>query len=140
MGIPGPIILIEDDEDDQKIFSEIVGTLKIKNKMHWFTNALDAYAYLQESNEQPFIIFCDMNLPKQTGIEFKKKLDDHPVLRKKSIPFLFYTTSVSPAAVTKAYTDMTVQGFFEKPGNYKEMENLLRIIFSYWQVCKHPNS
>jgi len=136
----GPIILVEDDEDDQKIFTDVVSELKMKNKVHWFTNALDAHAYLLSSNEQPFMIFCDINLPKQSGIEFKKKIDDNPQLRKKSIPFLFYTTSVSPVSVTEAYTKMTVQGYFEKPGSIVEMKKVLQLIFSYWQVCKHPNS
>ena len=136
----GPIILIEDDPDDQKIFAEVLASLNLKNIIHWFTNGPEALAYLKGSSEQPFIIFCDINLPKQTGIEFKKKLDGDPTLRKKSIPFLFYSTSVNKASVTAAYTEMTVQGYFEKPGTLEETRKVLQIIFSYWQVCRHPNS
>lgn len=140
MAKSGPIILVEDDEDDQKIFTEVVSEFKMKNKVHWFNNARDAYAYLKSSNDQPFIIFCDINLPKQSGIEFKREIDENPQLRRKSIPFLFYTTSVSPVSVIEAYTKMTVQGYFEKPGSIEEMKKVLQLIFSYWQVCKHPNS
>jgi CheY-like chemotaxis protein len=137
---PGPIILIEDDADDQKIFAEVLASLQLKNKVHWFTNGPEALAYLTGSSEQPFIIFCDINLPKQTGIEFKKKIDSDPTLRKKSIPFLFYSTSADRGSVTKAYTEMTVQGYFEKPGTLEETTRVLQLIFSYWQLCKHPNS
>jgi hypothetical protein len=34
---------------------------------------------------------------------------------------------------------MTIQGFFKKGSEYKEMKNLIRIILDYWRACRHPN-
>jgi len=135
----GPIIIVEDDPDDQTIFEDIIKELDIPNKLIFFNHSSDAFKYLKTSAEQPFIIFSDVNLPGQSGIEFKRKIDDDPQLRKKSIPFIFYSTSVNQRAVNEAYTEMTVQGFFKKGNSYSEIKTDLQMIFNYWSQCKHPN-
>src|SRR5687768_2818899 len=89
----GPIILVEDDADDEDIFEEVLKELKVYNKIVWFINAKDAMEYLKATSEQPFIIFCDINLPGLSGIEMKRKIDADKELRRKSIPFVFYSTA-----------------------------------------------
>jgi two-component SAPR family response regulator len=136
----GPIIVVEDDVDDQGIFAEILSEIGIKNELIWFTHSSDVIDYLKTTTDKPFIIFSDVNLPGQNGIEFKRQMDLDPQLRKKSIPFVFYSTSVDQRAVNEAYTHMTVQGFFQKGSSYDEMKKDISLILGYWEVCKHPNS
>jgi CheY-like chemotaxis protein len=138
--ISGPIILLEDDNDDKEIFSEILKELNIKNEIISFTHPGDAYHFLDNSSEQPYIIISDVNLPGMSGLEFKNKLDANEKLKKKSIPFVFYSTSAEKKYVTDAYVYLTVQGYFRKGNSYPEIKNQLRIIFEYWKICQHPNS
>lgn len=140
MAKSGPIIIIEDDADDKDIFEEILKDLKVTNPTVWFTRCEDAFLYLKTTSEQPFLIFSDVNLPKQNGIEFKRMIDGDAELRKKSIPFVFYSTSVAQKIVNEAYTKMTVQGFFQKANSYDEVKNTIRLILEYWAECKHPNT
>lgn len=135
----GPILIIEDDEDDISIMKEIFMELGLTNKLIRFTNCIDALDYLKQTTDRPFIIFCDINLPRQNGMEFKKELDDNPQLRKKSIPFVFHTTTTDIVTVNEAYTKMTVQGFFKKETDYSSIKKNLQIIVDYWELCKHPN-
>ncbi|KAA2243286.1 response regulator [Chitinophaga agrisoli] len=136
----GPIIIIEDDADDKAIMEDIIRDLNVRNQLIWFSNCDDAWQYLKVTTEQPFIIFSDVNMPRQSGIEFKKQIDTDEHLRKKSIPFIFYSTAVNQQAVNKAYTEMTVQGFFQKHSTYDTMKNDLKLIIDYWTVCRHPNT
>ena len=140
MAKSGPIIVLEDDADDKSIFEEILRDLEITNKLIWFTKTAETLEYLKTTSEQPFIIFSDINLPVQNGIDFKKELDTDEQLRKKSIPFVFYSTSVDQKTVNDAYTKMTVQGFFKKGNSYDEMKTDIKVIFDYWKTCKHPNT
>ena len=140
MAKSGPIIVLEDDADDKSIFEEILRDLEITNKLIWFTKTAETLEYLKTTSEQPFIIFSDINLPVQNGIDFKKELDNDEQLRKKSIPFVFYSTSVDQKTVNDAYTKMTVQGFFKKGNSYDEMKTDIKVIFDYWKTCKHPNT
>jgi CheY-like chemotaxis protein len=136
----GPIILIDDDGDDKDVFQDILKDLKVSNPVIWFQNCDDAFSYLKTTSDQPFIIFCDLNLPGLPGIECKRQIDEDKELRKKSIPFVFCSTTVDQKTVNEAYTQMTVQGFFQKKNTYSELKETIRLIVAYWEECKHPNS
>jgi response regulator RpfG family c-di-GMP phosphodiesterase len=136
----GPIIFVEDDIDDKEIMEEVLKELNIPNKLIWFKNADDAWHYLKTTPDQPFIIFSDVNLPKLNGIDFKRRIDYDMELRRKSIPFIFYSTAVTQQIVNEAYTQMTVQGFFQKSNGFEEMKENIKLILDYWMACKHPNT
>jgi response regulator RpfG family c-di-GMP phosphodiesterase len=138
--ITGPIVLVEDDEDDIEILNEVLRELEIPNRMITFKRPDDAYHFLDKNNEQPFIIISDVNLPGMSGLEFKNKLDANENLRKKSIPFIFYSTSAEKKYITTAYLNLTVQGYFRKADNIRDIKNQLTIIFEYWKICQHPNN
>jgi CheY-like chemotaxis protein len=140
MAKEGPIIIIDDDVEDKDIFKDALEELSIDNTIVWFTDTGLAFEYLKTTKDQPFIIFSDVNLPAQNGIEFKRRIDQDEQLRKKSIPFIFYSTFVDQKVVNEAYTKMTVQGFFKKGNNYSEVRNEIKMILDYWHVCKHPNA
>src|SRR5215217_940413 len=95
----GPIVIIEDDMDDQETLREAIKDAGVFNQLIFFDNGPDAFQYLKTTSQQPFLILSDVNLPKQNGIEFKAQIDSDRELREKSIPFIFYTTYVSQYAV-----------------------------------------
>lgn len=136
----GPIILIEDDADDKEVLEGILKELKVSNKLAWFSHAENAFVYLKTTREQPFLIFCDVNLPVEDGVSFKRRIDADPYLRQKSIPFVFYSTSIDQQTVNEAYTEVTVQGFFQKGNRYEEIKKTIKLIVDYWMQCRHPNS
>jgi response regulator RpfG family c-di-GMP phosphodiesterase len=140
MAKPGPIIIIEDDADDKEFLEEILRELGLSNRIIWMENVEKAFKYLVGATEQPFLILSDVNLPGRNGIEFKAEIDKDPELRKKSIPFVFFSTATDQKSVNEAYTKMTVQGYFQKRGSFEEMKKVIKIIIDYWEVCKHPNS
>lgn len=138
--VSGPIILIEDDEDDKNIIDVVLNELNIPNKTIWFDNCMAAFNYLKETNEQPFVIISDINLPGLSGVEFKQKLDSDERLRIKSIPFIFFSTSLAKKTVNEVYSQMNVQGYFQKASSYEQIKHTIKTILEYWKICKHPNS
>lgn len=136
----GPILLIEDDGDDVLTMQEALKDLKVSNELLYFPNAVSAMKYLRETPVQPFLIICDLNMPFQHGLDFKREIDADPELKKKCIPFIFYSTSASEADVSKAFLQMSIQGFFVKASSYGEILSDLTAIIQYWKKSKHPNS
>ena len=134
-----PRVLIEDDPEDKEIFEEVMKLIGMPNPLVWLQNAAEAHEYLKTTTDKPFLIVSDINLPGQSGIQFKKQIDGEEELRKKSIPFIFYSTTSNQKTINEAYADMTVQGFYQKGNNLAEIKEQLQIIFQYWQSCKHPN-
>lgn len=135
----GPIILIDDDHDECELVADALRREKIHNPLKFFHDGQMALDYLSETSEHPFLILADINMPKMGGIELRKTIQSDPLLRDKSIPFVFLTTSASRPAVREAY-GMSVQGFFEKGPNMEHLQRMLRLICDYWYWCKHPNS
>jgi CheY-like chemotaxis protein len=134
-----PLIIIEDDTDDQEILKAAMKELGVKNELIFFSFANDAYDFLLTTTTQPFLIITDINLPGINGLEFEKKIFENEYLRKKSIPFIFLTTTDAPKVIAAVY-DYPVQGFFKKPSDYKILVEHLNSIINYWCICKHPNS
>lgn len=135
----GPIIIVEDDPDDQHMFQSIFETLNYPNNIRIFEDGIAALDYLLITKEQPFLILCDVNLPKMNGLELRARICENEYLHRKSIPFVFLSTSDNEDVVISAY-NLTVQGFFVKRDNYQDMVNDLRMIYVYWATCKHPNT
>jgi response regulator RpfG family c-di-GMP phosphodiesterase len=136
----GPIILVDDDTDDTELVSNALTEIGIRNKIIHFDNCDNAFQFLKTTTESPFIILSDVNLPARNGIEFKRRIDEDSQLRSKSIPFVFFSTSVDKKSVDTAYKELTVQGFFQKSNSYQDLKNVMKLIMDYWSVCRHPNS
>jgi len=134
----GPIIIIEDDQDDQEILALVFKELNYKNEIIFFGDGELALDYLTATAVEPFIIFSDINMPKLNGIELRSKVHENEDLRMKSIPYLFFSTGAEQQHVVEAYSK-SVQGFFIKPSDFTEMKNLIKNIVDYWQKCVSPN-
>ncbi|MES2544044.1 MAG: response regulator [Bacteroidota bacterium] len=134
----GPIIIIEDDIDDQEILTEVFNELECKNQIIFFPDGEQALEYLTSTDVEPFIIFSDINMPKLGGMELRAKIHENEDLRLKSIPYLFFSTSAEQKNVVDAYSK-SIQGFFVKPTSYKEIKEVIGTIVSYWETCVSPN-
>jgi CheY-like chemotaxis protein len=134
----GPIIIIEDDMDDQAILTEIFEELNYKNKLVFFGDSVQALDYLTSTDIEPFLVLSDINMPKLNGMELREKVHNNEDLRLKSIPYLFFSTSSEQKHVIDAYS-RSIQGFFVKPNSYDKLKSTIVKIVEYWQECVSPN-
>lgn len=134
----GPIVVIEDDADDQEILVEIFKNLDFKNPIIYFSDGEEALKYLAETRTKPFLILSDINMPKLSGFELRQKIHTNEELNLKCIPYLFFTTTSTQQAVVDAYSQ-SVQGFFVKPNTVGKLESTIKKIVEYWQECEAPN-
>src|SRR5688500_1655787 len=134
----GPIVVIEDDLDDQEILSEIFKKLAYPNEIKFFEDGYKALDFINDTNVQPFLILSDINMPKLNGFELRRKIHNNEELRIRCIPYLFFTSGADRQAVADAYS-MSAQGFFIKPAKMDELENTIRKIIEYWLECYAPN-
>ncbi len=137
--IPEPIVIVEDDADDQYFIRTICEKLGVTAELIFFDDGLKALDYLQTTQQKTFLILSDINMPIMNGLELRRSIQENEKLRKKSIPFVFLSTAARPKEVEEAY-NLTVQGFFLKASQLSDMEKSLELIFNYWLKCKHPNS
>jgi len=134
----GPIIIVEDDVDDQEFFGDAFKELKYKNEILFFSDGQQALDYLTASDNEPFIVFSDINMPKLNGIELRQQIHENEQMRLKTIPYLFFTTNAAQEHVVDAYSK-SIQGFFVKPADFEELKKLIKTIIDYWEHCVSPN-
>jgi CheY-like chemotaxis protein len=137
MNKSGPIIIIEDDLEDQEILEEIFRKLDYKNEAVFFTDGEKALDYINQTDIQPFLILSDVNMPRINGFELRSKIFTNKLLQTKCIPYLFFTTGGNKKSVLDAYA-LSVQGFFIKPSSLDGLERTIRKIVEYWQECIAP--
>lgn len=140
MSKSGVIVIIEEDLDDRKFLADIIRDLELQNELKWFEDAEGALEYISTTFQSIFVILSDVNLPGKSGLEFKKTVDENPELRRKSIPFVFYSTAASQGDVNDAFLNMNTQGFFEKGPDYETAKMTIKVIFDYWRLCRHHNT
>jgi CheY-like chemotaxis protein len=134
----GPIIIIEDDMDDQEILVSVFKELNCSNKLIFFGDSIKALEYLTDTDIEPFLVLSDINMPKLSGMELREKVHNNEDLRLKSIPYLFFSTSAEQKHVIDAYS-RSIQGFFIKPTSYNKLKMVMMKIIEYWQECESPN-
>jgi CheY-like chemotaxis protein len=120
------------------IFEPILTELAPENKVLFFLDPERAIDYLKTTQERPFLIISEVGMQRMNGIELRREIEQDPLLRKRAIPFIFFTNPIHRQQVEDAY-ELTIQGFFEKKESMAEARAQLAAIVTYWSNCLHPN-
>ncbi|ARK13319.1 response regulator [Fibrivirga algicola] len=137
MSLQGPIILIVDD-DDLLLFENVLKKINLPNPIIYFSHGQQVLDHLRGEHKPPFLILCDTSLPGMTGLQLRHEIESDANLKRQAIPFLFMAHPADRTLVEEAY-EMTIQGMFEIPTKYGELETQFRAIVAYWSLCLHPN-
>lgn len=131
-----PVFIVDDDQDDREFLDQAWKELGYKNPLMFFNNGEEVLKHLKSEDVVPFLILCDVNLPKMDGFELKKTIEGS-ALKHKSIPFVFWSNFAANAQIQKAY-DLSANGFFIKETKFEDIKKSLVEIYQYWQKSKVP--
>jgi CheY-like chemotaxis protein len=124
-------LLIDDDIDDQEIFTLALDQLD--NIFHCMkvNNGLEALAYLRDKEKMlPDYIFLDLNMPRMNGLECLKEIKK--LRQLPYIPVIIYSTSTSKNDIAEAHK-FGAAAFITKPFSLTELTDTLRIFFQTQQ-------
>jgi two-component SAPR family response regulator len=130
MNKKGPIILIENNQGDRKLFTQIFSELGFSNNIQYFHSGNDAYNYLTSNNVKPFLIFSDIVLlhmddDQEVNISFKN------LSLELNCPCLFFTTVFNQCFVMDLYA-LPTQNYIVKPYSYEKFKEIINTILEYW--------
>ena len=132
---PFHLLLVEDEQADAELFTELLHEISEGILVHHVPNGLVALNFVTLQGEYalapfPHLIVLDLNMPVMSGHEFLKraKSDD----RARAIPVLVLSTSDNPDDIQKSYHEYA-SGYVVKPASFSEYRNLLNVIEGYWR-------
>ena len=132
-----PILIVDADSDDRFFLQEAWKDLDFPNELLFFSDGEEVLRYLGSANTPPFLILCEVNLPKMDGFELKKKILENTEMNYKSIPFVFWSAEASKAQIQQSY-DLGGNGFFIKDVKFEIIKQSLIDIVEYWRKSKTP--
>ncbi|PBQ32897.1 response regulator [Sphingobacteriaceae bacterium] len=121
------ILLIDDDVEDQEIFTNALSKVSDLVQCVCFTNARTALEKLKAKELNPDIIFLDLNMPIMNGREFLTLLKNTEAL--KEIPVIIFSTSASPTTI-KETRDLGAKDFITKPNRFDQLVEILKPIIN----------
>lgn len=134
----GPIVLIDDDDDDLHLFIEIFADMNLRNEVHLFKNTSSVIAFLQREEVNPFMIISDIHMPTMNGFQLRALLRNDPLIARKKIPYLFFSTATG-LKTSSGGPSGDFQGVFKKPGKRTEWREVLDCIVKYWTLSMPPD-
>jgi response regulator of citrate/malate metabolism len=109
------ILLIDDDPDDQEIFSAAIHEVSSLISCNVMDNAAIALEKLKSGQISQDMIFLDLNMPIMNGEQFLHIIKNEQDL--KEIPVIIYSTSSHPDTI-KRTLEIGIMDFLVKPNDY----------------------
>jgi two-component SAPR family response regulator len=125
MNETGPIVLIEDNQEDRNLFVNILSELELSNKMLCFNSCSEAHNYLCSEKIKPFLVFSDI-------LQFhKEQAVYNTICLTTKCPCMFFTTLFNQCFVIDSHSIPT-QSYFIKPYRYEKFKEVIENIIRYW--------
>ena len=116
------IYLIDDDSDDQELFTAALSQLDKGVSCRTESNSLTALNHLTSQHIVPDIIFVDLNMPLLNGFEFLEFMQRS--YRHKPIPVIVYTTTSDEASRERSKA-LGAYDFITKPNTFDGLTGML---------------
>jgi len=96
---PVKILLIDDDSDDQEIFTWVIKSIDPLLVVDNATDGVEALEKLKDEHYHPDLIFLDLNMPRMHGLDCLKHI--RGISRLNECPVIVYSTSSNPQDIAK---------------------------------------
>jgi CheY-like chemotaxis protein len=132
-----PILLVEDDKNDQFLMERSFKALGKKNPVYIVSDGREALDYLEARGKfadratfpLPRLILMDLKMPRMTGFEVLEWLRDQAEYRR--IPVIIISSSSIVTDVNKAY-ELGASAYMIKPVGSDALKRLVNTITEFW--------
>lgn len=132
-----PIILVEDNLDDELLTTRSLRKAGILNELVVKRNGEEAIAYLNQlaTDQDPFalptVVLLDLKLPKVNGLEVLQYIRTTPFLRL--LPVVILTSSSEECDIVQSY-NLGANSYVRKPVKFDQFSEAVRQLGLYWVI------
>jgi CheY-like chemotaxis protein len=139
----GPILLVEDNPDDQKLTVRALKKNNITNDIVIAEDGVQALDYLfgtgqyagAAPRQRPALVLLDLKLPKIDGLEVLARLRANE--RTKMVPVVVLTSSREEQDLIRSY-ERGANSYVQKPVNFLEFVEAAGRLGVYWLMLNEP--
>ena len=137
MKSPRSFLVAEDDENDVFFLQRAFQQAKIENPLLVVRDGQEAIDYLSGDGKfsdrnlypLPHLIILDLKMPRKTGLDVLRWLQEQPELR--CLPVLVLSSSAQRTDIERAY-ELGANGFVVKPASLEKRVELAKLIGTFW--------
>lgn len=138
-----PILLVEDNPDDQILISRAFAKARLANPLQVVADGDAAVAYLSGDGEfadrmihpVPALVILDIKLPRRSGLEVLAWIREQGTIGR--IPVVMLTSSRESEDVRRAY-DLGANSYLVKPVAFEGLMEMVRQLGVYWTIMNEP--
>jgi CheY-like chemotaxis protein len=118
------LLLADDDDDDCSLFQEALDELYVPAKLTTVNDGVQLMDYLSKNytENQPDILFLDINMPRKNGRECLKEIKEIDDL--KNLPVVIFSTSLDIEIVDLMYKEGATY-YIRKPGDFSKLKKVI---------------
>ena len=138
MNTKRPILLVEDNPDDEALTLRAFSKNRISNPIVVARDGVEALDYLAacEPGRLPSVVLLDVKLPKLDGIEVLRRLRADP--RTALLRVVMLTSSKEEQDVARAYS-LGANSYIRKPVDFNKFNDAILQLGLYWLVLNEPS-
>lgn len=130
----GPILLVEDNPDDEELTVMALKGAGLHNEILVARDGAEALEYLVGSDkrpslEAPALVILDLKLPKMNGFEVLERMRATERLRR--LPVVVLTSSDTDEDVVRSY-ELGANSYVRKPVAFAAFATAVRQLGLYW--------
>ena len=137
----GPILLVEDNPDDEALTLRAFKKGSISNEVVVARDGAEALSYLLPGegdgpdNPRPALVLLDLNLPKIGGLEVLHRMRADP--RTQLIPVVVLTSSKLEEDILDSYRS-GANAYVRKPVKFSEFADAVQALGVFWLLLNEP--
>jgi two-component system response regulator len=132
-----PILLVEDNPDDEALALRAFAKINITNKIVIARDGVEALNYLfatgiyadRDAAECPSVVLLDLKLPRMDGLEVLRRIRENEIT--KILPVVILTSSKEEQDMVQGY-HLGANSYVRKPIDFNEFAHAVSQLGVYW--------